>query len=54
MTDNFQDNNVDATIVDAVKIELNEVDALDVSEHAARYEALHQKLRETLSDIDGL
>ena len=54
MTDNFQDNNVDATIVDAVKIELNEVDVLDVSEHAARYEALHQKLQETLSDIDGL
>ena len=34
--------------------ELNEIDATDVSEHAARYEALHQKLQETLSGIDGL
>ena len=34
--------------------ELNEIDATDVSEHAARYETLHQKLQETLSGIDGL
>jgi hypothetical protein len=37
-----------------VKDELNEIDATDVSEHAARYENLHQKLQETLSGIDGL
>jgi hypothetical protein len=30
------------------------MDAMDVSEHAVRYEALHQKLQETLSGIDGL
>lgn len=42
------------TIVDAVKSELNEIDATDVSEHAQRYEALHTKLQETLSGIDGL
>ncbi len=42
------------TIVDAVKSELSEIDATDVSEHAQRYEALHTKLQETLSGIDGL
>jgi len=52
--DNGQENTSDSTIVDAVKDELNEVDATDVSEHAARYENLHQKLQETLSGIDGL
>ena len=42
------------TIVDAVKSELSEIDATDVSEHAQRYESLHTKLQETLSGIDGL
>ena len=40
--------------VDQVKAELTEIDALDVSEHAQRYENLHEKLQETLSEIDGL
>jgi hypothetical protein len=44
----------DTTIPDEVKSELNEIDVTDVSEHAARYELLHQKLQETLSGIDGL
>jgi hypothetical protein len=52
--DNVQENTLDSTIVDAVKGELTEIDATDVSEHAARYENLHQKLQETLSGIDGL
>ena len=42
------------TIVDAIKSELSEIDATDVSEHAQRYETLHEKLQETLSGIDGL
>jgi hypothetical protein len=41
-------------IVEEVKSELIEIDAIDISEHAQRYEALHQKLQETLSGIDGL
>jgi hypothetical protein len=45
--DNVHENTSDSTIVDGVKDELNEIDATDVSEHAARYEALHQKLQET-------
>jgi hypothetical protein len=52
--DNVQENTSDSTTVDAVKDELKEIDATDVSEHAARYENLHQKLQETLSGIDGL
>jgi hypothetical protein len=44
----------ESVIVDSVKNELNEIDAMDVSEHAERYETLHQKLQETLSGIDGL
>ncbi len=43
----------ESAIVEEVKSELNEIDATDVSEHAQRYEALHQKLQETLSGIDG-
>ena len=49
-----QESNTDSVIVDEVKSELNEIDITEVSEHAARYEALHQKLQETLSGIDGL
>jgi len=52
--DNNHANLSDSTIVDGVKTELNEIDAVDLSEHAHRYEALHQKLQETLSGIDGL
>jgi hypothetical protein len=54
MNENTQQQSSDSTIVDSIKSELNEIDAMDVSEHAARYEALHQKLQETLSGIDGL
>jgi hypothetical protein len=54
MNENTQQESSDSSIVDSVKSELDEIDAMDVSEHAARYEALHQKLQETLSGIDGL
>ncbi len=41
-------------IVDEVKSELSEIDSLEVSEHGQRYEALHQKLNQALTSIDGL
>lgn len=44
----------EVTLVDDVKHELSEIDASDLSEHAARFDALHQKLQESLSSIDGL
>lgn len=44
----------EVTLVDEVKTELNDIDSSDVTEHPARYEALHGKLQEALSTIDGL
>ena len=45
---------IEETLVDDVKAELGEIDASDMSEHSARFEALHGKLQEALSTIDGL
>jgi len=42
------------TLVEDAKAELQEIDSSDLSEHSARFEALHGKLQETLSTIDGL
>jgi len=45
---------VEVTLVDDVRAELSEIDSSDLSEHSARFEALHGKLQEALSAIDGL
>ena len=42
------------TLVEEAKAELQEIDSSDLSEHSARFEALHGKLQEALSTIDGL
>ncbi len=42
------------SIVDGVRLELEEIDSSDLTEHAARFETLHKKLQETLTSIDGL
>ena len=44
----------DLTLVDEAKAGLQEIDSSDLSEHSARFEALHGKLQEALSTIDGL
>jgi hypothetical protein len=44
----------EVNIVDEVKLELSEIDSLEVIEHGQRYEALHQKLNQALTSIDGL
>ena len=49
MTD---ENEVD--LVQQVRTELEEIDASDLSEHSARFEALHGKLQESLKSIDNL
>lgn len=49
-----QANAGELTLVDEVKVELNDIDSSDLSEHSARFEALHGKLQEALSTIDGL
>jgi hypothetical protein len=58
MSDNFNDQGVDGSqdesIVDGVRRELEEIDSTDLSEHAARFDALHKKLQDSLNSIDGL
>lgn len=58
MSDDFTPSNFDSTsdeaIVDGVRRELEEIDSSDLSEHAARFEALHKKLQDSLNSIDGL
>ncbi len=44
----------EVNIVDEVKLELSEIDSLEVTDQGQRYEALHQKLNQTLTSIDGL
>jgi hypothetical protein len=40
-------------LVEEVKIELNDIDNADLTQHSARFEALHGKLQEALNSIDG-
>ncbi len=44
----------EVNLVEEVKIELNDIDHADLTEHAARFESLHGKLQEALNTIDGL
>lgn len=46
--------NSEVNLVEEVKIELDDIDHTDLTEHAARFEALHGKLQEALNTIDGL
>lgn len=50
----FDSDNQEPTLVDGVRSELEEIDATDLTEHAARFEALHKKLQDSLNSIDGL
>ncbi len=58
MSDQYLSSNASPTfennLVEEVKIELNDIDNSDLTEHSARFEALHGKLREALNTIDGL
>jgi hypothetical protein len=58
MSEEFNNENTTAvseeSIVDGVRRELEEIDSSDLSEHAARFDALHKKLQESLNSIDGL
>lgn len=52
---NQSNNGIDGeSIVDGVRRELEEIDSTDLSEHAARFDALHKKLQDSLNSIDGL
>jgi hypothetical protein len=58
MSEDFNDSTTsqvgEESIVDGVRVELEEIDASDLSEHAARFDALHKKLQDSLNSIDGL
>lgn len=58
MSEDFNTSSVESTseesIVDGVRRELEEIDSSDLSEHAARFDALHKKLQDSLNSIDGL
>lgn len=58
MSEEFNSDNASAvnedSIVDGVRRELEEIDSSDLSEHSARFDALHKKLQESLNSIDGL
>ena len=41
-------------LVEQVRSELVEIDAMQINDHGDRYEQLHQKLSIALSSIDGL
>ena len=47
-------NEEESNLVSGVRAELEEIDASDLTEHSARFEALHQKLQESLKSIDNL
>ena len=58
MNDQYMNSNASPTsennLVEEVKNELNDIDTSDLTEHSARFEALHGKLQEALNTIDGL
>ena len=58
MSDLYSNSNDGAStennLVEEVKIELNDIDNTDLTEHSARFEALYGKLQEALNTIDGL
>jgi hypothetical protein len=47
-------NNEETELVQKVREELEEIEVSDISEHSARFEALHEKLQESLKSIDNL
>jgi hypothetical protein len=42
------------SLVEESRSELQEIDAMEVGDHAERFETLHQRLNQALSSIDGL
>ena len=52
----MENNNQQAgeSLVEELRNELQEIDAMEVGDHAQLFEALHQRLNQALSSIDGL
>lgn len=47
-------NNEEIDLMQKVREELEEIEVSDISEHSARFEALHEKLQESLKSIENL
>jgi hypothetical protein len=45
---------VGESLVEELRNELQEIGAMEVGDHAQRFETLHQRLNQALSSIDGL
>ena len=54
MNQSTQDQFNGESLGEELRNELQEIDAIEVGDHAQRFEALHQKLNQALSSIDGL
>lgn len=52
----MENNNqiIGKSLVEELRNELQEIDTMEVGDHAQRFEALHQRLNQALSAIDGL
>lgn len=53
-TEESQDQDSEVTLVADVRVELEDIDNSDLSEHSQRFEALHETLQRALKSIDGL
>jgi hypothetical protein len=42
------------SLVEELRSDLQEIDAMELGDHAERFELLHQRLNQALSSIDGL
>lgn len=42
------------SLLDEIKVELDQIDTLPTAEHAQRLEGVHRKLETALSTIEGL
>ena len=42
------------SLVEELRNELQEIDAMELGDHAERFELLHQRLNQALSSIHGL
>ena len=40
--------------MDEIRLELSDIDASDIEDHAQRFAALHEKLEQSLRSIDNL
>ena len=54
MSDQFDPEIDQESLVVQVKEELSDIDSLELDDHARRYEELHAKLNQALSSIDGM